>query len=99
MNKQEFNQIIGQVLATGIEITMAMDEETKIIWYNMNTRMKSDLEIAYVGEKCIFKGRYNHTGIIDSYQELLDEVSNCQYGRDFGDEKWFKVIENRYEPV
>lgn len=96
MNKQEFNEMIEKVLTQGIEITMAMDNDTKIIWYNMNTRMKSDLDIAHDGEKCIFKARYDHTGVIESYDDLLDEVRDCQHGRDFGNETWFKILENRY---
>lgn len=96
MNKQEFNEMIEKVLTQGIEITMTMDQDTKIIWYNMNTRMKSEFDIAYDGEKCIFKARYNHTGVIESYDDLLDEVRDCQHGRDFGNETWFKILENRY---
>lgn len=96
MNKQEFNEMIEKVLTQGIEITMTMDQDTKIVWYNMNTHMKSELNIAYDGEKCIFKARYNHTGIIESYDDLLNEVSECQHGRDFGNEKWLNILGNRY---
>lgn len=59
--------------------------------------MKSELEIAYDGKQCICKGRYDHKGIIELYDDLLDEVSNCQYGRDFGNDKWLKILEKRYE--
>lgn len=96
MNKQEFNEMIEKVLSEGIEVTMSMDKETKIVWYDMNTQMKSELQIAHDGEKCVFKARYNHTGEIRDYDDLLDEVRGCEHGRDFGNEVWFKVLENRY---
>lgn len=96
MNKQEFNEMIETVLMHGIEVTMAMHTETKMVWFNMNTQMKSELEIAHDGEKCIFKARYNHTGTINDYDDLLDAVSDCEHGRDFGSEKWLKILATRY---
>lgn len=96
MNQQQFNELIQKVLSKGVIVTMQMDKDSGIIWYDMNTDMKSELLIAYDGEKCIFKARYGHTGVIDSYEELLDEVRDCQHGRDFGNATWFEILENRY---
>ena len=96
MNKQEFNEMIEKVLSQGIEVSIAMDMNTKIIWYNMNTMMKSELLIAHDGEMCIFKARYDHKGIINDYDDLLDEIRDCEHGREFGNETWFEILKNRY---
>lgn len=96
MNQKQFNEMLHKVLSKGIIVTMQMDTDTGIVWYNVNTDMKSELIIAHDGEKCVFKARYNHTGVINSYDDLLDEVRDCQHGCDFGNATWFEVLENRY---
>ena len=58
MNQQQFNELVQKVLSKGVIVTMQMDKDSGIIWYDMNTDMKSELLIAYDGEKCIFKARY-----------------------------------------
>ncbi|NCP98144.1 hypothetical protein GW796_07470 [archaeon] len=92
MNKLEFDEMLVDVLDNEIEITMIKDKSTGIVWYDMNTGMKSPLWISYDGEKCLFRGRYDNTGEIKNFEDLLVEINNCKYGRDFGNQKWLEVI-------
>jgi hypothetical protein len=96
MNKVEFDEMLTKLLDNGIEITMSKEKDNNFIWYNLNTEMKSHLNIAFDGEKCIFRGRYDNTGKITSYNDLLEEVANCQQGRDFGNSAWLEILTNRY---
>jgi hypothetical protein len=99
MWQSSFDRIITQVLDLGITIQMHRDTDG-VIWYNLNTGMKSELEIALIHDvsgrtgHCHVRGRYNHTAIIRSFDELLLEVKNCMHGRTFGTHAWLQCLED-----
>ncbi len=92
MNTQEFNELLNQVLDLGVDISMSKSKETGNVWYDMNTGMKSSLFISLQNEVCVFKGRYDVYGTIEDFDDLKYQVSQCQYGRDFGNPIWLDNI-------
>jgi hypothetical protein len=95
MTTDEFNDIINSVLDIGI--TVLLNKHNGIIWYDVDTGMKSHLELALIDGKCTARGRYNRISIINNFEELCVEVSLCRYGKDFGNLTWIEYLrENKY---
>lgn len=92
MTKQEFDQIIFDLVAKGIEITMKMDKSNMV--YDLNTNMKSHLYLHWDIDNncCICWGRYGHEAIVYDYKNLLLEVKNCIKDRDFGNPNWLDLL-------
>ena len=86
MNKEEFDSLIKEVLSKGIQVTLKLEEET--LWFNLHTDMKSGLEIAFVSDNCIYRGRYNEIGSIYSKNDLLLQVKNCLHNNNYGNQFW-----------
>ena len=96
MNIDEFNQMIKKVLQNNIDVTMSMHSD-HVIWYDLNTKMKSDLRIALIDGVCVYQSRYDRGFILD-FDQLLFQVSECICGRDFGNHHWFKLLaDNGYK--
>lgn len=91
MTENEFKQMIATVLENGIEITMSMDEN-KVIWFDMNTQMKSELKIAFIDDVCVYKARYQN-GTIEDLRDMLYLVQEFYHYRDFGSDSWLNYLE------
>jgi hypothetical protein len=84
-----FQEIISRLLDEKIKITIF--KEDGLIWYDLNTGMKSHLYIADDGE-FKYKGRYDKEGEFETFGELLRIVSGCRHGRDFANEDWMNLL-------
>ena len=65
-----FDEMIAKLLDNGIEIVLK--KEDGVVWYDLQTGMKSELLIAKSpnpggDETAISKGRYGHEGSIDTW--------------------------------
>lgn len=90
-----FEEMIDKLLDGGIEITLT--KQDGILWYNLNTSMKSDLLIAKSpnpggDEIAISKGRYGHEGSIETWGDLMREVKGCLHGRDYMSYDWQELL-------
>lgn len=94
MTKSEFDDIIRQLLQSGIQITLRWDNDRII--HDLNTGMKSHLYIAWDESVEAIRcwGRYDHEATVDSFNGLLWEVKNCMHGRDFADAAWIDLLVN-----
>jgi hypothetical protein len=92
MTKEEFDSLIETLVNKDIEITMKL-WEGKIV-YDLNTAMKSHLLLRYdeADKECIYYGRYDATGSVSNYNNLLREVKGCLHGRDFGNQAWIDLL-------
>ncbi len=90
-----FEELIDKLLDNGIEITLIKKEG--VVWYDLNTQMKSDLLVAKPldsehGEIAITQGRYGHEGVIYDWSCLVKEVRGCLHGRDFMNGAWQELL-------
>ena len=90
-----FEEMIDKLLDNDIEITLK--KENGVVWYDLNTGMKSHLWISKSpnpggDETAISQGRYEHRGSIDTWSDLLDEVKGCLHGRDFMSADWQDLL-------
>lgn len=90
-----FEEMIYKLLDNGIEITLK--KQDGVVWYDLNTGMKSHLWIAKSpnpggDETAISQGRYDHKGSIDTWSDLLWEVKGCLHGRDFMAGSWQDLL-------
>jgi hypothetical protein len=92
MTKEEFIDMIQQIVHRGIDVTMKMSEG--VLMYDLNTEMKSHLMLHYDTnkEQCDFYGRYGTEGTIEDYRGLLWEVKDCLHGQDFGNQAWLDLL-------
>ena len=49
----------------------------------MNTNAKSHLHLAEVDGEIVYRARYDESGFIDSYSEVLYKVKQCMHGRNY----------------
>lgn len=91
MNKEEFDSILEEVLKHGIAITLRIGQDG-IIWYDMNTLMKSGLQIALIDNICKYQERYV-SGTINDINELLYNVKYCMCSRGYGSPDWLDWLE------
>lgn len=94
MTKEEFRQLIHRVLDVTDTVSITRDSEGHL-WFDLNTRMKSAIEIALVNERCVYRGRYDATGEVHSFDELVQIIDRCKYGRDYGNSDWLNLIGRR----
>ena len=90
-----FDEMIAKLLDNGIEIVLK--KQDGVVWYDLQTMMKSDLLIAKSpnpggDETAISKGRYGHEGSIDTWEGLMFEVKRCLHGRDFMSSAWQDLL-------
>ncbi len=90
MKKEEFEKMIDKVLDAGIEITLFKSEGKTI--YDLNTGMKSHLHLSFKDDVCNFYGRYGVEGVIEDFDNLLQEVANCDHGKGFANQSWSKLV-------
>ena len=90
MDDTNFDNIIDYLLDNSISITISKDNKG-VRWYDLNTQMKSDLEIASFEDQLHFKGRYS-SGTFDDLHELLYKVKDCMCGRDFASCSWIDLL-------
>jgi 3-isopropylmalate dehydratase small subunit len=92
MIKEEFDSLIENIVKKDIEVTVKL--WNKDVVYDLNTEMKSHLYLRYdaVDKQCIYYGRYDDTGLISDYNNLLRQVKKCLHGRDFGNQAWIDLL-------
>ncbi len=95
-NPMEF--VLNVIRVLGIEVIINFDAENK--WYvvDFNTQAKSHLYLHIPEDlqenKAFFTTRYNKEkqNNIKDFCDLLWEVKDCMYGRDYVNEQWLKVL-------
>jgi hypothetical protein len=90
-----FDEMIAKLLDNGIEIVLK--KQDGVVWYDLQTMMKSDLLIAKSYSLCgnevvITNGRYGHEGAIDTWEGLMFEVKRGLHGRDFMSSAWQDLL-------
>jgi hypothetical protein len=92
MTKQEFQQMLVDLMNQGLRIDMFIEQDT--LWFDLNTGMKSHLHITYdeADQIAKFRGRYDKQGVITDLDDLLMEVRGCDYGRGFASAQWFDIF-------
>jgi hypothetical protein len=90
MTRDEFEKMIDDLLDRNIEITMLKVGDQR--WYDLNTKMKSHLHIALIGDVCVFDSRYDESGEIDDLDDLRRVGGRCMYGRDYAAEAWIEFM-------
>ena len=86
-----FDSIIDRLLDEGICITMEKDEG--VVWFDLNTNMKSHLHISKGENGCHnYRARYDLTGEFETFDELVERASDCMCGRDYAHPAWAKLL-------
>lgn len=91
-----FEEMIDKLLDNGIQITLHKIDG--IIWYDLNTGMKSHLWIAkspFVGgdETAIYQGRYDRRGSIDTWRDLMYTAKACLHGNQYMYHAWSNLLQ------
>ena len=86
---QLLNQLVDRLLDNRIEITLCKVQGS--IRYDLNTGMKSGLEIWDDDDQVRWEGRYS-SGIIGGWDDLIDVAVNCMCGRECANASWLKLL-------
>lgn len=89
MTPEYFKQLMERLMQLGLHITMFMENGT--VWFDLNTGMKSQLHVRYDenNQILLFKTRYNESGTIEDWNDLIYVARRCMCGRDF---TWFDIL-------
>lgn len=82
-------KIIEKLLDAEIEITLT--KKDGVVWYNLNTQMKSGLSVSKQKNEFFYKARYSE-GNFEDYEDVLFLAKECLHGRDFANEKWIDLL-------
>lgn len=91
MTNQEFEKLIDDLLDAGLEITLEKREDGHR-WYNLNTMMKSHLEITLIDGECVWQGRYGETGTIYDISDVRRIGRYCMCERDYASGAWHEFM-------
>lgn len=86
MDRAEFEILLDELLRRDIEITLLLEDGVR--WYDLNTGMKSQLQIAIIGKDCVWRGRYERSGTIDDIGDVCRVGGECMCGRDYANSSW-----------
>ena len=100
-----FQELIAAFLNKGVDVTMYMRQHPfkdgeLLIWFNLNTGMKSELELALIDDRIEWKGRYSDGELVANdlgtlVEEVIDLAQGCTCGRDYMNFVWRKILEER----
>lgn len=92
MTNFEFQEMLVALMRKGLHIDMFMEDG--VLWFNLNTGMKSHLHIKYNEDLQIaeYRARYDETGIIAGWDDLIIVVRGCDYGRGFANYIWYDIL-------
>lgn len=87
-----FDELIESLMNRGIEVTLTMKDD--IIWYDLNTGMKSHLRIArHNTETFKYETRYSD-GIEElSWKCLIYIARHCLHGREYMTRAWQLILQ------
>ena len=90
--KEDFDVLIDKLLDGGIEITMARIDGKTI--YDLNSGAKSHLWLYYdpVKQEIRYEGRYDDTGFVDDYSDVLSIMKRYYSMRGFASYKWLNLL-------
>ena len=93
MTKTEFQEMLVDLMRKGLRINMFMEEG--VIWFDLNTGMKSHLHIKYddARQTAEYRARYDTTGVITDWDDLMIVVRECDHGRGFANSTWFDILQ------
>ena len=92
MTEEEFDSIIARLVVDhGIEITIKNSLFGLV--YDLNTGMRSGLQIWYKDGDAHYSGRYDVEGMFYGFNDLLYAVKGCMYGWNYGDSNWLMLLE------
>lgn len=86
---QLLTELVDRLLDNRIEITLRKVQG--LIRYDLNTGMKSGLEIWSEGDLVHWEGRYS-SGTVKRWDDLIDVAANCMCGREFASSSWLSLL-------
>lgn len=87
MTNVEFENLLDELLDHGIEITLKRVDGRR--WYDLNSGMKSEIEVALIDGEAVWKGRYDMRGTFDDLDDLRWIGQNrLMCGRDYASAGW-----------
>lgn len=99
MTQDEFQNILVRLMKYGLEIKMFI--ESDVLWFDLNTQMKSHLHLSFNKETnaANYRARYDEKGTIEYWGELIRAVRACDHGRGFANSVWFDILAdpNRFD--
>lgn len=86
---QLLNQLVDRLLDNRIEVTL--HKVHGLIRYDLNTGMKSGLEIWGEGDHVRWEGRYS-SGTVKCWNDLIEVATDCMCGRDYAASSWLRLL-------
>lgn len=95
MNRDQFQQILVDLMRQGLQITMFMEGD--VVWFDLHTGMKSHLHVCHNDKLQVmeYRARYDQVGTITDMDDLLIVVRGCDYGRGFANSVWLAILGGR----
>lgn len=92
MTNFEFQELLVALMRKGLHIDMFM--EKGVLWFNLNTGMKSHLHVKYNEDlqRAEYRARYDTRGVITDWDDLMIVVRECDHGRGFANSTWFDIL-------
>ena len=87
---KELLKLLEPALDAGIEL--AVGKEDGQYYVNLDTGMKSECVIWVTPTRFEARGRYGAIEFIDTWDDVLYVVEQCQHGRPFGNTLWLELI-------
>ena len=93
MTKTEFQEMLVDLMRKGLHIHMFM--EKGLLWFDLNTFMKSHLHVKYNEDlqRAEYRARYDATGVITDWDDLMIVVRECDHGRGFANSAWLDILQ------
>lgn len=88
MTPADFDKLLDELLGYGIEITIKLDNGRR--WYDLNSGMKSGIEVALIDGEAVWRGRYDMRGTFDDADDLrYIGKYKLLCGRDYANAAWW----------
>ena len=93
MTKTEFQEMLVNLMRKGLHIHMFMEKD--VLWFDLNTGMKSHLHIKFNEQTntADYRARYDETGVITDWDDLMIVVRSCDHGRGFANSVWLDILQ------
>lgn len=85
-------ELIHKLVLEGIEVTIFKDHTDGKIKYNLNSGAKSHLYLYTEDGSIRYEGRYDDSGYIDDYSDVLRKMREYFYMRDFASQDWINLL-------
>ena len=92
MTQDEFQNMLVSLMKHGLTINMFLEKE--VLWFDLNTGMKSHLHLTFNKEtnEAQYRARYDKKGTIEDWDDLIFVVRGCDHGRGFANGTWLDIL-------